>query len=39
MIVRIAASEVEDMFKLMACGLRNLESQTGLCPYADRFDG
>ncbi len=39
MIVRVATSEVEDMFKLLACGLRNLEAETGLCPYADRFDG
>ena len=39
MVVRIATSEVEDMFKLMAYGLRSLEVETGLRPYADRFDG
>jgi urease accessory protein len=39
MVVRIAASEVEDMFRVMARGLRSLETETGLCPYADRFAG
>lgn len=39
MVVRIATSEVEDMFKLMARGLQSLEEETGLCPYADRFAG
>ena len=39
MVVRIATSEVEDMFRLLACGLRSLKDETGLCPYADRFDG
>ena len=36
MVVRVAAAEVEDLFRLMAAGLRGLKAETGLSPYADR---
>ena len=37
MVVRIAAAEVEDLFILMSRGLRGMQEETGMLPYADRF--